>query len=183
MDEVPEYACRVKGDGESWARVLSMQGYGNAGNAPKTTGYRAGAAGGDGGENLWRTYSAARAYVAPSPAAEAAARIVSNREAIVKDAMARKLGRTGNAAKEPFSSDEVEVGLRAVASALLQGSASGLEGDARQLAGSLASHLVGRMCVPRDMGQPAGHTLRELARELGAEELGDAANSAIRKYD
>ena len=40
MDEVPEYACRVKGDGESWGRVLTMQGYGNAGNAPQTTGYR-----------------------------------------------------------------------------------------------------------------------------------------------
>ena len=48
MDEVPEYACRVKGDGESWGRVLSMQGYGNAGSAPRTTGYRANSAGADG---------------------------------------------------------------------------------------------------------------------------------------
>ena len=214
MDEVPEYACRVKGDGESWGRVLSMQGYGNAGSAPRTTGYRANSAGADGddGDQLWRAFSTGRPYVASSPSAEAAARIVSNREAIVKDAMARKLGRwahhrpaalarfvcnisvshtcvsltacrTGNAAKEPFESKEMDLGLRAVASALVSGSTSSLGGDARALGGALASHLVGRMCVPRDMGQPAGFTLRELARELGADELGDAANSAIRKYD
>ena len=190
MDNVPEYACRVKGDGESWGRVLSMQGYGNAGRAPKTTGYRAqDAAGGGGGggrdamEGLWSAYSKSRPHVASSPAKEAAAKIVSNRQAIVKDAMARKLGSTGNAAKKPFTSDEIERGLRAVASALVNDGAASLQGEERALGGALASHLVGRMCVPRDMGQPAGFTLRELARELGAAELGDAANSAIRKYD
>ena len=45
------------------------------------------------------------------------------------------------------------------------------------------AHLVARMCVPRDMGLPAGFELRQLARQLDAEEEGAAGDSAIRKWD
>ena len=58
-------------------------------------------------------------------------------QAIVKDALARKLGSSGAACKEPFTADEVEHGLRAVSSALLDGAAT-LEGDGRALGASLS---------------------------------------------
>lgn len=179
MDEVPEYACRVKGDGESWGRVLTMQGYGNAGNAPQTTGYRQST--GAGAVDLWEAYAGHRPHVAPSPAEEAAARIVSNRAAIAADALARKMGAGGHgASKAPYTAEQVDEGLRTVVGCLL-GDEEGKAGGGG-LAASLASHLVGRMCVPRDMGTPAGFELRRLARELGAEEeQGDAASSGLRK--
>ena len=180
MDEVPEYACRVKGDGESWGRVLSMQGYGNMGNIPRTTGYLASSNGDY--ASLWNEYAAERTYVADSAAGEAAARIVRNRVAIAKDAMSRKLGCDGPASKAPLAESEVDEGLRAVALALLDGEAD-LDIKQAQLAMTLSAHLVGRMCVPRDMGVPAGCELRELARRLGGEELGDRADSKINKYD
>ena len=77
-------------------------------------------------------------HVAASHAEEAAARIVSNRQAIVKDALARKVGSTGAAAKEPFSTAEVEEGLRAVSAALIDGEES-LDADGRALAVALGS--------------------------------------------
>ena len=169
MDMVPEYVCRVKGDGESWGRVLSMQGYGNAGNAPQTTGYRLQTGGG--ADGLWEAYLAERPYMAETAAKEAAVRIVGNREAIAKDALDRKLGRSGSAAKVPFTAPEVDVGLRAVSVALLDGCECEVlraEESARTLGAALSAYLVGRMCVPRDMGMPAGLALRELSVELGA---------------
>lgn len=180
MDLVAAYTCRVKGDGESWGRVLTMQGYGNAGNAPRTTGYLTSTAGGNAA--LWGEYAAARPHVAESAAAEAAARIVGNRDAIVADARARKLGSDGPASKSPLSEVALDEGLRAVVLALLDGEDI-LETEAAALAATLVTYLVGRMCVPRDMGLPAGFELRELARRMGGKELGDRANSAIRKYD
>lgn len=160
-----------------------MQGYGNAGNAPRTTGYREASSGVDDDGELWRAYEATRPHVAPSAAGEAAAKIVANREAIVKDALARKVGPTGGADETPYTEAEVDEGLRVVASALVDGEDS-LGGESKELGAALASHLVGRMCVPRDMGLPAGFELRQLARQLGSEEQGDAANSgSVRKYD
>jgi hypothetical protein len=37
--------------------------------------------------------------------------------------------------------------------------------------------------VPRDMGVPAGFELRQLARQLEADKMGQAGDSAIRKWD
>ena len=57
-------------------------------------------------------------------------------QAIVKDALARKLGSSGAAAKLPFTAEEVEGGLRATVIALLDGDAT-LEGDDRALGAAL----------------------------------------------
>jgi len=181
MDSVPEYACRVKGDGESWARVLTMQGYGNAGSVPGTTDFIAEAAAGD-AAGLWSSFEGSRPHVAASAAEEAAARIVGNFPALVADATARKVGASGSASADPFSADECDAGLRAVASALMEGDGA-LDDEARGLAAALVSYLVGRMCVPRDMGVPAALALRRMATSLGGEDESDGGNSSIRKYD
>ena len=114
---------------------------------------------------------------------------MSNRQAITKGAISHQLGQAVRGIEEPeaaakvrLTADEIDEGLRAVVSALLEGEGV-LKGEARALGGALASHLVRRMCVPRDMGKLSGLELRQLARCLGAEELGGGANSALRKWE
>lgn len=93
MDVVPVYACRVKGDAGSWRKVLKMAGFGNAGLPPVIQGNidsRVETVEFDLASQcidlqMWKEYASSRPYVADSPQAEAAAVIVRNRQALVKD--------------------------------------------------------------------------------------------------
>ena len=160
--QAPAYACRVRGDFESWRRVLQMQGYGNLGRPP-TLADMTEAAADPVVAVAWEAYAAEQAkggrLVAPSAAEEAAAVLVRNREAVAADAAARKLA----------AADEVDLGLRAVA-AMLAGDGSEcayVGGEARTAASLVATHLEKRVCVPRDMGAPSAASLRVLAAGLG----------------
>ena len=164
--ELPEYACRVRGEDESWRRVLAMQGYGNAGVTPSLV-VNAAAAGdgdravGDGG-SVWDAYARDRQpHVAPSPAAQCAARVVHNREAITEDAVRRKV--------LDASREAVDLALRGMCAALLaagQADAPAEQDAATSGAAAVARYLEQRVCVPRDMGALEAAELRALAERL-----------------
>ena len=146
-ERVPAYCCRVRGDAASWAKVLDQAGFGNAGGVPELL--SSGSAFDDEiatrGAAIWDDYAATRDYVASTPAREAAAAVVRNRDALVADA-AR------------FGVDDAEGGLLAVAAALHEGAALGDDAAGRRG----AAYLDDRLCVPRDMGAPAAAAIRAL---------------------
>lgn len=144
--EVPAYSARVRGDEDSWRKVLAQAGYGNAGVPPDLV--EEDAEHPQPAVGAWATYAAQRPFLAPTPAEEAAARIVRNREALAKDAMAQGVQQS-----------EVDEGLRAVAAALLEDSPP----DASSSMAAVAAYLDDRLCVPRDMGLLPAKTIRQLA--------------------
>eukprot|EP00439_Symbiodinium_sp_Y106_P002166 s2255_g1.t1 len=140
MDELfPSYSARVRGDDASWRKVLAQAGYGNAGVPPhlvaKEDSSHPQAATGD-----WAAYTQEKPFVANSPHEEAAARIVRNREALAKDAVASGI----------VTEKQVDEGLR---------------GDVSDAVVAVAKYLDTRMCVPRDMGLLSTETFGILARD------------------
>jgi glutathione S-transferase len=93
MDAIPVYACRVKGDAGSWRKVLKMAGFGNSGVPPavaKNIESRINTVEVELARQaidceLWKEYASNRPYVASTPHREAAAVILRNRQALVKD--------------------------------------------------------------------------------------------------
>ena len=106
VDRIPSYACRVSGNASSWRKVLTMAGFGNAGNVPpqirhnmvmlqqqtveqlleqvKNVAIR------QHEQQLWDAFLAERPYnLAATPASEAAHVILRNRQAILRDALQR----------------------------------------------------------------------------------------------
>ena len=93
------YPCVVKGDASSWRKVLTMAGYGNAGNVPTAISSHMDEIVRSGIEvdqartvidfDVWTTYkeSSRRRVVANTPHEEAASIIVENRQKIVDDIM------------------------------------------------------------------------------------------------
>ena len=75
--EVPAYSARVRGDEDSWRKVLAQAGYGNAGVPPDLV--EEDAAHPQPAVGAWAAYAAGRPFVAATAAQEAAARIVRNR--------------------------------------------------------------------------------------------------------
>ncbi|CAJ1459086.1 unnamed protein product [Effrenium voratum] len=142
----PAYSARVRGDEVSWRKVLAQAGYGNAGMVPdlvKEDALLPQPATGD-----WASYAAPRAFVAPSAAEEAAARVVRNRRALEADAA--KLGM--EAPEESFRS-LVEV----------------LLGEEASLgAAAAAKYLDDRLCAPRDMGYLPARALRAACAKVAA---------------
>lgn len=158
-DRVPGYAARVQGDAESWAAVLAVAGYGNAG---RPEGYRApeiarevdaGAAWG-----LYRGTAPER--IAETPALDAALRLFHNREAVASDVL--RSGTTAGA----LGADAVDEALRALVGAL-----AGVDGPPvsdREAAALVGGFLCRRMCVPRDMGALSARALRDAAVSLAS---------------
>ena len=148
-ERVPAYCCRVRGDADSWAKVLSQAGFGNGGAVPELDPSSASAFDDDlerRGDAIWADYADARPYVAASAAAEAASVVVRNRAAILADA-------------DRFGVQDAEPGLLAVAAALFDGAPLD-DGDAA--AKGVATYLDDRLCVPRDLGAPSAAALRKL---------------------
>jgi len=155
MDELfPSYSARVRGDDASWRKVLAQAGYGNAGVPPhlvaKEDSSHPQAATGD-----WAAYTQEKPFVANSPHEEAAARIVRNREALAKDAVASGI----------VTEKQVDEGLRGVAALLSAGSTPSKK-DVSDAVVAVAKYLDTRMCVPRDMGFLPGKAIRSLAASL-----------------
>ena len=108
VDRIPSYACRVSGNASIWRKVLTMAGFGNAGNVPPQIRHNmvmlqqqtveqllmesndtARGQQQQQEQKLWDEYHADRPYLAATPAAEAAHVMVRNRQAIVRDALQR----------------------------------------------------------------------------------------------
>ncbi len=160
---VPVYGCKVRGDPSSWRKVLTMAGFGNAGNVPDLVASRMdeltesekaplSEAEEKAEQELWETFSSTRPYVAASAREEAAAVLVRNRQAIIKDA-------AKNCKDSSLASDEkLEEAMRSL-SVVLCGESKFSESTieaCEEACGaefrSLAAYLDERMCVPRDMG-------------------------------
>jgi len=159
---VPAYACKVRGDPSSWRKVLTMAGFGNAGNVPKLVACRMdelstaervplSTAESIHQQDLWETYAAARPYVAASPSAEAAAVLTRNRESIAGDV-------AKNCADPTLAGDALDEAMRSLAVLLLDQPffSEDIVRACEEFRGtevrSLAAFLDDRMCVPRDMG-------------------------------
>lgn len=156
MDGEPAYACRLKGDGASWKRVLEVQGYGNLGSPPALVGGAGVGGAAPSADGVWRAFADGRPHVAPSAAEELAARVTRNRAQIAADA-------------RPSVGDDgaVDAGLRALVALLLAPPDEPPADELAELAAPLAEYLEARVCVPRDVGEPPAAVLRALARRLG----------------
>jgi glutathione S-transferase len=156
--QVPFYASRIKGDSDSWTKVLAMQGYGNAGNVPILSSSNGQSNTPDTktetqtqteteAEAIWRVYANDRPYLAAHPATEAAVRVIRNSKAITADCV-----RT--AAFE--SESQADAALRAACELLLQFVEEGRPVASTDRTDSAAAHALSyiaeRICVPRDMG-------------------------------
>lgn len=175
MDAIPAYACRVKGNDASWRKVLSRPPWWPTGWAPPTLvppRLGTGDVATDGTpcagvvpagiepadiHVLWRDYARSRQEVALSPALQAVAVIVANRQAIVDDARRRPMvyGRVPFV-HDAFSAEQIETALRTLAS-LLTAAADDRKwrrAPATPAVKEVAAYLDERLCVPRDMGAP-----------------------------
>ena len=173
-ENLPAYACRVKGDASSWRKVLTMAGFGNAGLPPQIDQNMEALQDKELQEakdcinqDLWTRYAAERDYVAVTPAAEAARIVTTNRQAIIKDTTKR--ATTDSKWKDtdlPDDADEVDETLREMVEVLLNEDGDLLTNASRRTVGSLAAFLDERMCVPRDMGCMSAATIKLLAWNL-----------------
>ena len=172
-DAVPAYACRVMGDRSSWRKVLRMAGFGNGGLPPQIEdnfeeeSYSEGAPLTAEEEarqlRLWGEYAKLRPHVAETPAAEAAAVLARNRDAILADIR----GRASSSSKwierglPVEDADAMDLAMRGLASALMGEDADAIHGVPG--AAALAGYLDERMCVPRDMGALSAAAIKRLA--------------------
>jgi len=174
MDAIPAYACRVKGDASSWRKVLSMAGFGNAGTPPTVLSRMEDASKaellacnvdekeGSSGGSLWDKYSESRPFVAKTAAAEAAATICRNREAIVRD-----IAKNAPLKLKNLDADMIDESLRALMFLLTENSTEEEEEVVVKDVPStmdLACFLDMRMCVPRDMGMLSAAAIKRIAR-------------------
>jgi glutathione S-transferase len=178
MDQIPVYACRVKGDASSWRKVLTMAGFGNAGLPPAIQGNmqdlvkieQGMAAASTIDLDIWKVYASTRPYVsAKSPHADAASIIARNRQAILQDTLKRATTAPWNQRGLPETNEQADKALRALAAILLQVHPKEQHDViANQVDGlaTVASFLDERMCVPRDMGAMSAATIKTLSHEL-----------------
>jgi glutathione S-transferase len=195
MDSIPPYVCRVKGSAASWRKTLSSAPWWPAGWKPPKlvadaqAGSQADAQGSglqadaqaearataaDGVDALdatWRAYARGRPAVAPTPAREAAARIVRNRHAIVRDAQRRRSVYGTCPFMHDTPPDEIDAALRAFV-VLLSEPTAAKEARARSTPGvaAVAAYLDERLCVPRDMGAPPAAQIHQWRRRLESED-------------
>jgi glutathione S-transferase len=173
MDQVPAYACRVKGDASSWRKVLTMAGFGNAGVPVQvgrniqdlvTAEVALAASGATIDLGVWNEYSSTRPHVADTPQGQAALTILCNRDAIIRDTVKRAATAPWSASNLPKTETRVEETLKGLVQVLLNPDIAG--GDPLEAVGALAGFLDERMCVPRDMGAMSAACLKKVAGDL-----------------
>lgn len=190
MDSYEAYTGRVAGDEYSWTATASMflRYFGGGEDKPKVVEgiARADAA----AERLAKEFIAADIEGADKQdaALEAAAKLISNHEAVVADCV-REEPLTQKNIPRATGADTADRLLRHVTSVLLQIAAepsSSTETSASQLVedcdadataqGALALQTVSkRLCVPRDMGAPSAALLRRILSSVAENLLADEA--------
>lgn len=168
MDALPCYSCRVKGRGETWRRVLRAHhpdlDLTDASAAeppidvPTKKSFKP--------DKIWSRYADEKPYLASTPAGEAAARIVRDRDTIAEAA-----STACGAAR--LSDESADAALRELCDALVSSdggdpdavamAAAKLSGDAREVAAYLDGGGGGIWEVPRDIGVLPAEALRALA--------------------
>jgi len=185
MESRPSYASRVQGDAYSWTVVAPVM--------MRLFGGQNGTLSGPAADRADRAAQAARALLdemvvdaeagasakgpapAGSPRAEAAAKLVANHEAVVRDATSTtpksQLDLTRLA---PESAPTVDAALRAAAAALLAGARPELpSGVETSEVAAACRYVSARLSAPRDLGAPAAAELRGALLHLA--KLGDAS--------
>jgi len=173
MDQIPVYACRIKGDASSWRKVLTMAGFGNAGLPPSIQQnmqerilWEETQAKDCIDQVLWEQYREqlqGDGYntIAKSPYWEVASIITQNKEAIIKDAQKRM----------EIDESVLRAALQGLVSRLIEYESCDefpiyLEGEdipVTEQVAKIAAHLDERMCVPRDMGAMSASVLKTVA--------------------
>jgi hypothetical protein len=102
--------------------------------------------------------------VADTPQAQAALTILSNREAIIRDAVKRAATAPWSAGNLPKTEAKIEEAMKGLVQVLLHQDIPG--DDSSQAIGALAGFLDERMCVPRDMGAMSAASLKKVAWDL-----------------
>ena len=188
QNQIPAYACHVKGDSSSWRKVLGMAGYGNMGNVPFDIKERMTKQNDKEVElflspddharemKLWMEYRVAREYLAESPSAEAAAIVFRNRNAIVTDIEKRVKFTKEWKEKLPLQKENgLDNAMRTLIYLLLQEGKSmddilaiqdDIDISLLNDVGMLAAFLDERMCVPRDMGEMSAAAIKRIATRL-----------------
>lgn len=188
MDQIPVYACRIKGDAPSWRKVLFVDPW-----WPKPDLWHPRDTVGPKGElrlseqeccqvydgasiypfptNIWTEYSTSRPFVSPNgPGSEAAQIIIRNQLSIRKDAM-KWFEENGYICKE----EDADAALRTVVLLLSLSDCQNLSSKNAAILKSSAEeenvslmllYLDSRICVPRDVGAPSAATIRQLASIL-----------------
>ena len=173
MDNVPAYACRVRGDGLSWRKVLYREPWWPSEETwhPRDT---VGPKGelkasedevinlfGDTNvqDDVWEKHVSSNLHVAMTPEREAAACIIRNHQQLSSDFIkwADEWGY------DEFSADEIDRELRKIATDLAAYEELTVdigEKITNRISLALAAYFDDRICVPRDMGAPAATKLR-----------------------
>lgn len=172
MDQIPVYACRIKGDASSWRKVLTMAGFGNAGlppsieqNMQERVLWEETEAKKCIDQGLWEEYQEklqGDGYntIANSPYWDVATIITQNRGPIIKDAQKRM----------DMDESVLDAALSGLVTRLVECDGDTfplyLEGEdmaiTEQVA-KIAAYLDDRMCVPRDMGAMSASVLKTVA--------------------
>uniref|UniRef100_A0A7S2YQB5 GST C-terminal domain-containing protein n=1 Tax=Entomoneis paludosa TaxID=265537 RepID=A0A7S2YQB5_9STRA len=182
MDTVPAYACRVRGDGPSWRRVLFVDPWWPKADLwhPRDTVGPKGElllseqeccaifGSTEVGSDVWDDYAKSRPYVSKNPRTEVAVSLIRNREALSKDA-SNWMEQEGYVSE--FSLDELDTCFRAIAWILgLDKEANSFPADDPffQRVTCILIYLDKRLCVPRDFGAPSAAALRKLCTEFSS---------------
>lgn len=182
MDQLPAYACRVKGDAGSWRKVLVMSGFGNAGLPPSIADTMEDRLVQEESEaiacinqNVWNNFRSTVCYPVPkSPYLDAATIMVRNQKAIVKDAAKRMDGE--------YTEKDIDLALQVLIRQLIHWHTTRdsnnddgellVDVDDKDTAATLAAFLDDRMCVPRDMGAMSAASLKKLSIQYRESQAG-----------
>lgn len=196
MESYEAYGGRVAGDEYSWTATASMflRYFGGGEDKPKVAEgiARADAA----AEKLAGEFVSASAESSyqQEAALEAAAKLISNHEAVVADCVREEpLSQQHIARATSSGKDTADLLLRHVSSVLLQRAASAtdevstkdllqnadIDADAT-VQGALALQTVSkRLCVPRDMGAPSAALLRGILSSVAENLLSEAEGAKV----
>lgn len=186
MENRPAYANRVAGDSYSWtsvAPVLMRLFGGQNGTLAGAAAERAAAADRAASEILGELETNAAAAIASASSAarsEAASKLLANHAAVVADATSTEPKSQKELRRlDPSKAPAMDAALRASAAALLAGSlpaeVPAVDAEGRPVApmdlARACRYVAARLCIPRDMGAPAGVALR--ATLLGIAQLAE----------
>ena len=167
MDNIPCYACRVKGNASSWRKVLNMAGFGNDGTPPTILTRMQDADKFDlemaqslENTELWDVYSSTRPHLASSASKEAGSTLIRNRNAILQDT----LKRAGLSLRN-LGPEKLDEAMRSLADICNNDDQSNMDLILKSVegVGELAIFLDSRMCVPRDMGTISAIVFKKVA--------------------